>query len=313
MEEKTYHFSLDSKRVDDKEVRLPTLFPVSIITSAVQFTNDIPDIRQLRDKIQENVLTKFPFEKSPLKAFKEGFLEFTSTVDNVLNCYYGKEASTKIMFEADDLRIHSERFSLLNPAYTVRIKVILTHKSARIVMFGGSEALISKAVDRIFICIVRAISGGHSFSRAAFSKTEMNQILKKFGLNVEYIWIHPVDSKNFVKYIEKKEGEKITKIPQYFVHAKLHGFHITGSPIVISLIEESGVYIKEMQGKMIYATKKDITSRISSEGKAIFVIPETLIPPNNSAYEIAEGLYEKLIEPIATLSGSKQASLGEFS
>ena len=77
----------------------------------------------------------------------------------------------------------------------------------------------------------------------------MNTILKAFGINVEYIWIHPGESVRFMKTIEKRIGGEIKKVTEYIVHAKLHGYHITGSPITISLVEESGVDLKEIQGK----------------------------------------------------------------
>jgi hypothetical protein len=312
MEEDAWYFSLDAKQVDEKEVRSPTLFPVSIIASTIFSGDEITNPKGTRDLIQNTILKKYPFKQFSFRTYKEGFLEFMESSENELLCFYGKETPTKIMYEAGDLRIHSKRFSLLNPAYTVRVKITINTKSIRIITFGGQDTLIAKALDQLNICIVSALSGSHKIVDTKFSKEEMTGILNRFG-NVEYIWIHPGDSDKFVKFTEKKDGHGISKVPEYMVHAKLHGFHITWSPIVSSLIRESGIFLKEIQGSLPLGLKKPITSRVSSEGKAIFFIPETAVPSGSSAYEVAESLYEKLIVPATNVTGTRQTTFHDFS
>lgn len=63
------------------------------------------------------------------------------------------------------------------------------------------------------ICIIASLQGGHKIVNTTFNRTEMNQISKRFSENVEYIWIHSDDSEKFVKFAEKKEGNKIIQIP----------------------------------------------------------------------------------------------------
>jgi hypothetical protein len=312
MEDNSWQFSLDSKRVDEREVRSPTLFPVSIIASTIFFGNDINNLEGVRDQIKNAILKKFPFKQFSIKTYKEGFLEFTETTENELLCFYGKETPTKIMYEADDLKIHSQRFSLLIPAYTVRIKMTINSKNVRVITFGGQDTLIAKALDRLNICIVSTVSGSHRIVDTKFNKEEMNGVLRRFGMNVEYIWIHPGDSRKFVKFADKEEGKEISRVPEYLVHAKLHGFHITGSPFVVSLIQESGIFLKEIQGSLQFGLKRPITSRVSSEGKAIFFIPETAVPSGSSAYEVAESLYEKLVVPVTNINGTRQTTFGDF-
>ena len=57
------------------------------------------------------------------RKFKEGFLEIEIT-ENGIECFYAKESPTKITFEMDDMRIHEERLRLINPAHSVKIKLI---------------------------------------------------------------------------------------------------------------------------------------------------------------------------------------------
>jgi hypothetical protein len=272
----------------------------------------IEDLESARDAIHQNAMKKFPFSQVSDKSYKEGFLEFNDVSDSILNCYYAKETPVKILYEADDMRIHNEKFRLLNPAYTVRVKIVIGQKDVRVIMFGGSDPLIAKALDLTNSCVAGSSKSGHNIVTTTFSKDVMNQILKNFGDNVEYIWVHPGESEKFIKFVEKKEGNKISKIPRYIVHAKLHGFNITGSPIGASLIEESGVFLKEMQGRLPFGIKRDITSRVSSEGQALFFIPEAVVPPNSSAFEVAESLYDKLIVPVVNVDGIRQARLGDF-
>lgn len=312
MEDNVPQFSLDTKRVDEKELRSQSLFPVSIMASTVEFSEDITDVELTRKAIYENALKKFPFTKVSTKSFKEGFLEFNETNDNTLTCFYAKETPVKIMYENDDLRIHSQRYSLLNPSYTVRLKISVGQQSVRVTMFGGSDALISRALTLANICVIGSAKGNHKVVHTTFDKNDMNQILKNFSDNVEYIWIHPGESEKFVKFVEKKEGNKISKIPEYIVHAKLHGFHIISSPIVLSLIEESGVFLKEIQGRLPFGAGRDVTCRVSSEGKALFYIPDFLVPQKSSAYEVAESLYDKLVVPVSNVGGSRQTKMGDF-
>ena len=309
MQEDTSGISLDDLRVDEEELRSATLFPVSIITCETKFVKPVTDVLQLKKDLQNKIKEKYAFLLSDRKKFKEGFLEFDSSSDNIINCYFAREAPTKITYEANDLRLHTERVRLKNPSFSVKIKIFLDAKSANVIMFGGSESIIQRALLHINHCIRDVIQGGHVTIEPGFSKREMNTILKAFGINVEYIWIHPGESVRFMKTIEKRIGGEIKKVTEYIVHAKLHGYHITGSPITISLVEESGVDLKEIQGKFEYGVKLEITSRVSSSGKVLFYIPENVVRTGETVYDTAEILYSRIITPS---EGPKQKSLGEY-
>lgn len=309
MQKETAGYSLDAHRVDEEEVRTPTLFPVSIMTCKTEFVQPVTNVVALKNSLNAKILEKYAFQKPERKEFKEGFLEFSSSSDNIINCFFAKEAPTKIMYEANDLKMHSQRYRLIIPSFSVKIKIAVEEKSANVVMFGGSETMMAKALTEINYCIRDVVTGGHTTVIPEFSKGEMNTILKNFGIDVEYIWIHPGESQRFMKIIERKVGGEIKKIPEYIVHAKLHGFHITGSPITTALVEESGVYLKEIQGRLNYAVKVGITSRVSSNGKVLFFIPENIVGKRNTVYDIAENLYGRIIVPV---EGPKQATMGEY-
>jgi len=204
MQEDASGISLDELRVDEEELRSATLFPVSIITCETKFVKPVIDVLQLKKDLQNRIKEKYAFMVAERKKFKEGFLEFHSSSDNILNCYFAKESPTKITYEANDLRLHTERMRLINPSFSVKIKIVLDEESANVIMFGGSESMIQRALLHINSCIRAVIKGGHVTIEPGFSKREMNTILKAFGINVEYIWIHPGESVRFMKTIKKK-------------------------------------------------------------------------------------------------------------
>lgn len=301
-------FSLDDLRVEEKEIRPPTIFPLSILVCETEFVQPVDDVASLITRIKNRLVDKYGFKKSERRKFKEGFLEFDGT-ENMIECFFASETPTKINFERDDLKIHTDRLKLINPAFSVKLKVFLDNKNARVILFGGSDLTIKKALMKMNYCIRHCIKGGHRTLSPSFSKEDMNTILENFGLNVEYIWIHPGESEKFMKIVEKEVKGEIRKMPEYIVHAKLKGYRITGSPITMSLIEESGIYLREIQGRLNFGAGINITSRISSTGKILFYIPEMLVPKEATIYDVAEELYKKLI---TQRKGPKQITIGEF-
>ena len=301
-------FSLDELRID-VEVRPPSIIPISIMVCKTEFTKPVEDLELLKKQIKSFLTEKYIFRKEKNQRFKDGFLEFSDT-GKILECFYARESPTKIDFERDDLKIHTERFRHIDPNNCVKIKVQLDNTSAKVVLFGGSEQIIKTALDIMNVCIRSCIRGGFRTSRPSFSKEDMTVILKNFGLNVESIWIHPGESEKFVKIVERQIEGEIVRETEYLVHAKLMGYRITGSPITIGLIEESGVHLREIQGMINFAAASKITVRVSSSGRILFFLPESLLPKEvGSRYTVAEDLYERII---AQRVGPQQLTIGEY-
>jgi hypothetical protein len=310
MSEDLSRYSLNDLRVEEEELRQATLFPVSVIISETEFVEHSQNVAELVRKIEAELKNKYAFQRPEHKKFKEGFLEFNKSAENMIECYYAKETPTKITFEHDDLRMHNDRLKLINPSYSAKIKIVVDEQKAKVTMFGGSDLIIQKALYQINLCIRDSLTGGHRTIASVFSKEEMNAILESFGVNVEYIWIHPGESERFAKIVEKKVGGEVKKVTEYIVHAKLMGYHITGSPVTVSLVKESGIHLKEIQGRLPFAIKVNITSRVSSEGRVLFYIPENLVSKKESFYDIAENLYGKIATHRA--GAQKQTTIGEY-
>jgi len=308
LENESSSFSLDDLRVEEEEVRAPIILPISIIVCKTEFLKPVENVQLLVSRIKNRLIEKYPFKKGERSKFKEGFLEFNES-GNTLECFYAKETPTKINYETDDLKIHTDRLRLINPSFNVKVKVLLKNSGASVIFFGGSELMVRKAMDKVNRCIRHCLEGGHRTIYPQFSKEEMNAILRNFGLDVEYIWISPGESEKFMKLVEKRVKGEIKRVPEYIVHAKLRGYRITVSPITVSLIEESGIYLREIQGRINIAAGIYVTARVSSTGRIVFYIPESIIYKDETVYDVAERLYNKVITSKGHI---KQVSMGDF-
>jgi len=50
MREESFEFSLDDLKVEEKEVRQPTIFPVSILVSETEFKEPIDNVSEFKEK-----------------------------------------------------------------------------------------------------------------------------------------------------------------------------------------------------------------------------------------------------------------------
>jgi len=295
--------------VKEEEVYPPANFPVSIAVCETEFVETVDDIASLKKRIENRLIERYSYGKIEGRRFREGFLQFEDSSNNTIECFFAKETPTKINYEADDLKIHTERMRLLNPSYSVRMKIAVNKEGARVILYGGSDSIIAKAMNQVNYCIRHHAKGGHRTVMPSFSRQDMNTILKNFGLTVEYIWIHPGESKKFIKIVKKKVKGEVKEVTEYIVHAKLRGYRITGSPITIGLVEESGVYLREIQGRLHIAPKINVTARVSAEGRVLFYIPESLVGREETIYDVAERLYKRII---TQREGPKQTTMGEY-
>ncbi len=304
-------FSLDNLIVEDALVGSPAVYQISLTISETEFFKPLNDLDEAKNKIISILKEKHGFKYRFKRPFKEGFLEFNDQKLNSIECFFAKETPTKICYEYDDLKIHEKRVRTISPGYSAKFRVLLDKSNARVVVFGGSDNLVIKAIYEMNQSIRDVWEGGHKTYTIRFSKEDMNKILERFGENVEYIYIKPGDSKKFTKLYKEKKGEVIKEVPRYEVHAKLYGIRITEAPIVLELIEVSGIHIQEIKGKLQASASEFLTTKISSSGKMVFYIPERLVTDDEDIFDYAEKLYEKVIQQRERI-GERQRTLGDF-
>lgn len=287
-------FSLDDLVVEDKEVLPPIVLPVSVVISETEYAEQEEDTEKLRNNIQKQLIDNYAFTRARQRRYKQGFLNFEGS-KNLIRCIYARETPTRIDFELDDLKIHTKRIRYISPSFRVRIIITLGSKKATVVLFGGDDKTVAKALVFVNMCIRRCLKGGHKTYETSFSQEEMVMMLENFGEDIQFVYIAPGDNERLRKVVERKEKGEIKKIRLYSVYTKFAGYRVVASPIVLGLIREEGIRIREIEGRFRFGAGISITTRVSIGGRILFYIPESLIGRKESAYEIAERLYRKIL------------------
>lgn len=303
-----FDFTLDNLLVDDEEVPPPVVLPVSVVVSETEYAEQSEEPKKIRELIGTQLLNDYPFAKTEKRQYKEGFLDFESS-NNIIKCVYARETPTRIDFELDDLKIHTKRIKIINPAYRTKISIFVDKTKTRVVIFGGDDKIVAKALNLVNICIRKCIRGGHKTYEHGFSQEEMRVMLDNFGTDIQYAYIDPGDNERLKKLIEQRVGDEIKKIPLYSVYTKFLGHRVIASPFVLDLIKQEGIKIREIEGILHVAAGISITTKISASGRILFYIPYSLIGRNESAYDIAERLYGKII---TQRTGVKQKTMEEY-
>jgi len=303
-----FDFSLDDLLVEDQEVPPPIVMPVSVVVSETEYPEQAEDVTKLRKDVETQLIKDYAFEKPERRRYKEGFLAFKSS-ENVLECAYARETPTRIDFELNDLKIHTKRIRHINPSYRVKITLSIGKTKTKVVLFGGDDKIVARALMLVNICIRKYIKGGHKTYETGFSPDEMETMLENFGVDVQYVYIAPGENERLQKIVERKEEGEIKRIPLYSVYTKFVGYRIIVSPVVLALIKEEGIRIREIEGKFNFVAGIPITTRVSISGRILFYIPEILIGRTETAYDVAEKLYKSVI---TERTGAKQKTMEEF-
>lgn len=169
MFEDSEDISLDKLKVEDYDVQPIAVLPVSVIVCETEFVKPVIDVSEAIKRFRDNIFKKYTFKTPERRRFKEGFLEF-SVGPNTVECFYAREAPMKINYEADDLKIHTDRMRLISPTFSVKNKVAFSEKGAKVTMFGGSDLMIQKALNQINYCIRDSVPGGHRTISPSFPK-----------------------------------------------------------------------------------------------------------------------------------------------
>jgi len=290
-------FDLDEFRVSSSEVREPAIFPVSVLLSRTFLEKPFSDINGTLIKIKELLIKRYSFGKRhQSEPFKEGFLNF-NVKQETLEFYYAQETPLKVDFvpERDNPEIITEHIRAVNPTYKVKIRLTLSKQNAEVILFGGSEILVLKVTGLVNESIRAVAEGGHDTFDHRITKEEMLKILEAFQSDVEYIYVDPGQNEKLRKYIkEKRLGEEVL-VPAYDVHTRFRGYKVVSSPLVQQIIKETGVYLKEIEGRIDYAAGIGVTSRVSSSGRILFYIPENIVGAEEDVYDIAYNLYKKVV------------------
>ena len=210
---------------------------------------------------------------------------------------YVKEAPTKLTFigEYEEPILETGYFKTVRAENRVKFKIEIYPNECKLILFGGSEPLMSKTLFSINSTFRKFIDGNHKTFSPYLSREDMFKVLSSFGFDVEYIYIDPGESKKLRKYVEKKRGKELKIEMVYDVHTQYRGYRITASPVVQQMIKESGIQIREIQAKISYGVTR-ITVRVNSSGRLVFFIPGNLPSDEDELYEIASEIYRQIMD-----------------
>jgi len=291
-------FPLDRLRVPEDKVSKPAVIPVSVFVSRTIWSKPLEDVSDTLEKIERKLLEEHPLrEKESLSPCKEGIINLRKRSNNVLEGFYVKEAPTKLTFigEYEEPILETGYFKTVRAENRVKFKIEIYPNECKLILFGGSEPLMSKTLFSINSTFRKFIDGNHKTFSPYLSREDMFKVLSSFGFDVEYIYIDPGESKKLRKYVEKKRGKELKIEMVYDVHTQYRGYRITASPVVQQMIKESGIQIREIQAKISYGVTR-ITVRVNSSGRLVFFIPGNLPSDEDELYEIASEIYRQIMD-----------------
>ena len=300
-------FSLDNLVVEEEEVRKPVIMPVTVLVCETAY-DEQKDLNSLVNKIGKKLLEGYGFRQEERRRRREGFLDFRFS-GSIITCAYARETPMRIDFEKGDLKINTKRLRTINPSYRVKVTIYITKTKARVVLFGGHDKIAASALSLVNYCIRGAVKGSFSTYETAFSKEEMDTIRSHFGMDIQYVFLSPGESEKLRKFAKRPVKGEIKEIPLYIVRAKFAGYRVGASPIVLDLIEEGKISITEIEGKLSFGGGIWITTRVSANGRITFFVPELILGRKQTAYDIAEELYKRMI---SQRTGVKQLRMEEF-
>jgi len=281
-------FDLSELVVDPEDVGTPGIHKTSVYQYNISFYEIQNDLDAIRDEAIRILKEKKYFKTPRRKRMREGFIDVSLDGD-VIKSTFAKENPTKIVYVTEDLELLKQHIALVNTGL-VKSCLYLSPNMARIVTFGGNDAIIKKTVGGLQTAMLGRITGGYKDIQKTIPQKDMVQILRNME-NATFLVIDPGDSERFIKSVQKSGKEEI----EYKVYANFRGTRINMSPIVTELIEEEGIRIRQIQGRMNLGVT-GITTKIYARGKIEFIIPENIIPKGQLPQDIAEMFYHRVLQ-----------------
>ncbi|MGB9671591.1 MAG: hypothetical protein ACPLZY_00415, partial [Candidatus Norongarragalinales archaeon] len=194
--------------------------------------------------------------------------------------------------------IQSLNVKRVDPAYRVRINISFGQNKVVLTFFGGVETLVFRAREIVCDAVKKYV---YNFAKkdVRFSPEAMRNMLQRFGKYVELINIDPRDNEKFTKIVEQKVKGKaeVKKVIIYDVfNVRMTGISISISPEVARLIEEEGIRLTEIRGRLWLEFGIRITTRVKSNGRVEFIIPSKYFGNDEEKiFEVGVKLYQKLL------------------
>jgi len=291
-------YSLKAREEEYREANQST---ISLLSFQLDLQN-YNEVDNTPNKLLNYLREHYRFGVDEDTNLKEGFLE-TNSDDKEITCFYARQSPVKLTYAFDYRKLHTNRYKLITPQNSIKVKIIFTNKKINILLFGAHDVLMKRCLTKINQSFRSIYNIYFDLTYSRISQKDMKKILDGL-MSVSYIWISPGESEKFIKYVEKQVGNEIKKIPEFIVHNKLYGLRLKRSQFVMDTIREQGIELNEIQGRIsLYGSR--LTIRVSSSGKIIFWIPNYVIPIDKTPYDMAEIYYKQILSDTPSLITQK--------
>lgn len=282
------------------DIRKQFSYSLSVITSTTEFKETKSNTEDFRKEVEEKLKKDYSFRKVSGSLYSEGLVEFKS-YDNCLECIYAKQ-SNLIVRNVNGLSLEVQHIKNIASPNMVKIRIFFEKNKVDTTYYGGSPAILSKAMEDVNVSI-RSKIRQHRELEASFTKEDMRKILDSFGDDISEIKIDPGDSEKLRKITEEGNGNPAFEL-LYEAHVTFVGIKVKRAPYVRQLVDDGDIFIRQIKGKITYAGTK-ISSEVSSSGRVNFILPTNLVEEeklNDIGIKLYNDIVEKKIKVVRSAS-----------
>lgn len=233
------------------------------------------------------------FKKQSGSLYSEGFVNVKSS-DNIMECIYVKESSF-LQRSVADSNIQESYIKNISSPNMVKVKMIFNENEVSSTFYGGDPQILNKAIEKVNMASKTYLNSFKELN-SAFTKEDMIKILDSFSDEINEIRIDPGDCDKLKKIDEEKNGIDSQKAFEllYEAHVIFAGIKVKKAPYVKQLIDEAGIFIRQIEGKIYFEGEK-ISCEVNSSGRVRIIIPSKNLE-DYKLEELGAKIYNELIE-----------------
>ncbi|MBU4116177.1 MAG: hypothetical protein KKG94_00350 [Nanoarchaeota archaeon] len=278
--------------IQKENIRPRFSYIATVYTSKIEFKEPKKDLAKFREKVESKIKEAI-YKKQSGSLFSEGFVDIKSS-GNMLNCAYVKQSSF-LQRDIVNSAIQESHIKNISSSNMVKVKVIFNENEVISTFYGGNPQILTKAMNKINIASKTHLKSFKELD-STFTKEDMGKILDSFSDEINELRIDPGDCDKLKKIAEEKNGGENEKAFEllYEAHVTFAGIKVKKAPYVKQLINEAGIFIRQIKGKILFEGDK-INCEVNSSGRVNIILPSRNLE-ENELEDLGEKIYNELIE-----------------